>query len=196
MAQEFEVKFLEINPKEVEQKLVKLGAKKVFDKVFRVRIFDYPDLRLHNDAAWFRVRDEGDKITMAFKKRLGIDTTGKANDLGMQEHEVEVNDFETACNIMFSLGLIQKFYEEKRRIRYLLDNLEFDIDHCPGIKPFLEIEAPSWEKVDKAISLLDLDPKDKKVCSAYQIYETHGINMLEYEEFRFDSLVKRKKKIG
>ena len=48
--EEIEAKFLDINPQKIEKTLLSLGAKKVFDRVFKFRVFDYPDLRLHKDA--------------------------------------------------------------------------------------------------------------------------------------------------
>lgn len=197
--EEFEVKYLNINPKEIEDKLVAIGAKKIFDRIYRVRIFDYPDLRLNGDAAWVRLRDEGDKITLTFKQRLGtksddgiVDKSGKTNDDGMKEIEVTVNDFEKTAQIFYSIGMIDKFYEEKRRIRYIKDDIEFDIDYMPGLEPFLEIEASSMDEVEKGIKLLGLNSNDKKIFSAFQIYALSGINMLDYEGFTFDGLVKRK----
>lgn len=38
MSEEIEVKFLNINPKELEQKLISLGAEKQFDRVHRISI--------------------------------------------------------------------------------------------------------------------------------------------------------------
>lgn len=196
MSEEYEVKFLDINPNEIEEKLIKLGAKKEFDRIYRVRIFDYPDLSLNSEAAWLRLRDEGDKITLTFKQRLGENLKNRSkfsNDKGMKEVETIVNDFEKTAEILYSIGMTDKFYEEKRRIRYIFKGIEFDIDYMPGLKPFLEIEAKNYEEVEKGIKLLNLNTDDKKICSAFQIYELNGINMLEYSEFRFDGLVKRTK---
>ena len=39
--EEIEVKFLEINVLDIVNKLEKLGAKKVFDFLFRRRLFDF-----------------------------------------------------------------------------------------------------------------------------------------------------------
>ena len=190
--EEIEVKFLDIDPRRMEAKLVRLGAKKVFDRVFKSKVFDYPDLRLNSAAAWIRLRDEGDKIKLAFKQRLGTKGDGgKSNDKGMIEHEVEVSNFETASNIFLAIGLIQKFYEEKRRIRYMLDDIELDIDYVPLLNPYLEIEASSWEKIDMAIKLLGLNTSDKKIFSTFQIYQLKGINMLDYHELTFNKQLKR-----
>jgi len=193
MNEEFEVKFLNISPKEIEAKLVKLGAKKVFNSLFMIVIFDYPDLRLHKKGAWVRVRDEETRCVMTFKQRLGIDGDGgKKNDKGMEEYEIEVSDFQTACKILKKIGLTEKFVEEKKRTRYFLNNVEVDIDVCPGLDPYLEIEGKSWSSVDTIINKLGLNPNDKKIFSTYQIYKLAGIDMLKYKEFSFKrGMVKR-----
>ena len=68
--EEFEIKFLEVDVPELEKKLTAIGAKKVGEYMYRRRHFDYSDLRLDKKHEWIRVRDEGDKITMAHKKRI------------------------------------------------------------------------------------------------------------------------------
>ena len=190
--EEIEVKFLDIDPKKIEKKLKDIGAKKVFDHIFKSKVFDYPDLRLNAAAAWIRLRDEGDKITLSFKQRKGAkDDGGRTNDEGMIEHETVVSDFDQTANVFLSAGFIQKFYEEKHRIRYMLGDIEFDIDFVPLLEPYLEIETDSWSKIDKAIKLLELKPSDKKIFSTYQIYQLKGINMLDYKELTFSKQIKR-----
>jgi adenylate cyclase, class 2 len=190
--EEIEVKFLNIDPQAMEQKFVELGAKKVFDRIFKSRVFDYPDLRLNSQAAWIRLRDEGDKITLSFKQRQGAQGDGgQTNDTGMTEHEVTVSDFEATSNIFFGAGFIQKFYEEKRRIRYMLGDVELDIDYVPLLDPYLEIEADDWAKIDKTIEVLGLDTKDKKIFSAFQVYQLAGINQLDYSELTLNGVTKR-----
>lgn len=70
--EEIEVKFLDIDPEAIEKRLLKIGAKFNFDKIHQRTIFDYPDLRLNAQGAYLRLRDEGEKVTLAFKKRLGV----------------------------------------------------------------------------------------------------------------------------
>jgi len=69
--EEIEVKFLNIDPDLIENRLKEVGAKKVFERFYKRKAFDYPDLRLDKAGAWIRLRDEGDKITLAFKQRIG-----------------------------------------------------------------------------------------------------------------------------
>lgn len=190
--EEFEVKFLNINPETIEAKLVELGGTKMFDRVFHRAVFDYADLRLDKQAAWVRVRDEGDKTTMSFKQRLGWNAADPhSNDTGMIEEEVVVSDFETACKILRHIGLTDKFFMENRRVQYKLDGVEVDIEYWPMLEPYLEIEADSWAAVDKTIAKLGLDPANKKLFSTTQIYAQNGIDDKDYQILTFDKLVKK-----
>ena len=194
MAKEIEVKFLNIEPREIEVKLKKIGAKKIFSRLYRRRVFDFPDLRLNKAGAYLRLRDEGDKIVLAFKRRLGMKShEGKANDRGMEEIQVEVHDFEKTAELLLKLGLIEKFYEENKRIRYQLGDLEFDNDFWPKLLPYLEIEASSWKELNRAMALLGLNPKEKKIFSTQQVYKLSGVNEDDYKEITFKRLVKKKK---
>ena len=109
------------------------------------------------------MRDEGDRITLGFKQRTNpTSQDGSSNDGGMDEVEVVVSDFERTALMLEKIGLKQKFYEENRRVRWTKGEVEFDIDYWPELKPYLEIEAKSWEQVDAAIAELGLDPADKR----------------------------------
>ncbi|MEI6478087.1 MAG: CYTH domain-containing protein [bacterium] len=187
--QEIEVKFLDIDESAMEAKLVAIGAVKQFERLYRRKVYDYPDLRLNEASAWIRVRDEGDKVTMGFKQRLEPDKNG--NDAGMDEVEMTVSDFDAAWTFLEKIGMKQKFYEENRRTCYTLGEIEFDIDHWPLLKPYLEIEATTWEQVDEAIGLLGLDPNDKKICSAFQVYEMNGIDELSFDLLTFEKQIKK-----
>jgi adenylate cyclase, class 2 len=190
--EEIEVKFLNIDSVLMEGKLEAIGAKKMFEKLYKRRIFDYPDLRLNKKGAWIRLRDEGEKITLTYKERIGMKTfDGKTNDDSMEEIEINVNDFEKTAEMLNKIGFIEKFYQENKRIRYRLNDIEFDIDFWPQLDPYLEIEAPSWEKIDEAIKLLELNPEDKRIFSTTQIYKLKGIEDIDYKEITFKGLIKR-----
>jgi adenylate cyclase class 2 len=186
--EEIEVKFLEIDPEELEGKIIKLKAEKKFDRIFRRRVFDFPDWRLDKAGAWLRIRDEGDKITMSFKQRLGM---GKGNDKGMEESEVTVSDFEETAAIMKRLGMVEKFYEENRRIEYILDGVKIDIDRFPLLRPYVEIEGKSWEEVEKISKKIGMKWEEKIIISTMQIYERNGIKERDYEVLTFEKQVKR-----
>lgn len=188
--EEKEVKFLDIDIEILEKKLHSIGAKKMFTVLYKRKVFDYPDLRLNKEASWVRLRDEGDKTTLTFKKRLGVGSSVHG-DTGMEEIEITVDDFSKTVLVLERIGLREKFYEENKRTRYVLNDIHFDIDTWPLLPPYLEIEADSWSNVDKAIILLGLDPKEKKICSTHQIYTLYGYNEDDYSSLTFDTVIKK-----
>lgn len=192
MFEEKEAKFLDIDANKIEKKLIDIGAEKMFEKVYKRIVFDYPDLRMDKKGAWVRLRDEGEKITLTYKQRVGMKSrNGEENDKSMKEIEVEVEDFNKTAIILRKIGLADKFYMENKRVRYVLDDIEFDIDFWPKLKPYLEIEAPTWAKVNKGMRLLGLDPKDKKIFSTAQVYRLNGIEENDYKEITFKRMVKK-----
>lgn len=190
--EEIEVKFLDIDKEALEKKLEEIGARKVGSYFYKRRIFDYPDLRLNSESSWLRLRDEGEKVTLSFKKRIGTTSDdGSTNDGGMQEIEIVVSDFDKTGDLLLALGFIEKFYQENKRERWVKDGVEFDIDTWPKLPTYLEIEAGSWEKIDETIEWLGLNPEDKKVFSTGQIYKMHGIRELDYQRMSFEGFVKK-----
>ena len=192
--EEIEVKFLNINPEEIQEKLKNIGAKKTGEFFLRWSAFDYPDLRLDKKGAWIRLRDEGNgKVTLTYKKRLGIKSRdGNINDSGMEEIESYVDDFNKVALILKKIGFIEKHYAEKKRIRWEKDEIEFDIDKCPELDYYLEIETTTWDKIDLAINLLELNPDEKKIFSVNQIYAMKGIKVKELKRITFnEGLIKK-----
>lgn len=190
--EEIEVKFLDIDPVAIQAKLKELGAEKVGEYFYKRRLYDRDDMRLNADHAWLRLRDEGDKVTLAYKQRVGVTSKeGNSNDGSMREIEVVVSDFNKTADLITALGFKEKFYQENRRIRWMKDDIEFDLDFWPQIKPYLEIEAKSWGDIDRAIEMLGLNPDDKKVFSAQQVYRLNGINENDYKSMTFEEFIKK-----
>jgi len=191
--EEFEVKFLDIDVAAIEKKLKAIGAKNVAEFFYKRRVFDYSDMRLDKQASWLRLRTDGKETTLTYKRRLGTGAhDGSTNDEGMEEIEVSVGDFEAMGTMLVKLGFKEKFYQENKRIRWIKDDVEFDIDFWPRVKPYLEIEASNWEKIDKAIALLELNPADKKIFSANQVFRLSGFEPNDYQRMTFGEFIKRK----
>lgn len=190
--EEIEVVFLEIDQDDMERRLAGIGAEKVGDILYRHTAFDYPDYRLNSDNAWIRLRDEGDEIVLAYKKRLGVTSQdGSTNDEGMEEIELVVDDYYMTKAFLAKIGLIEKHEGEKKRTRWRKGETEFDIDTWPGIPTMLEIEAPSWDDIDIATEALGLRKEDRKICSVNQVYQLYGMNVNDYRKIAFDGLVRK-----
>ena len=64
MQNEIEIKILEINKKEITNRLKKIGAKKILDARLKVYFFDFPDKRLTLKHSAIRVRQEGNTVAV------------------------------------------------------------------------------------------------------------------------------------
>ena len=92
-----------INKEELRKKLRLLKASLIHKERLMRRInYDYQDSRLEKIGGWIRVRDEGDKITLAYKQ---------LNDRtihGTKEISIIVNNFEDTCSLLEAIGLKKK----------------------------------------------------------------------------------------
>lgn len=169
MSKEIEVKFLNIDKTEVISKLEAIGAVKVHDEIL-LRRCAY-NLPVHIKNSWVRVRNEGDKVTMSFKRV-------KENSIhGMEEIEIIIKDFEQGRNFLKAIGLKEKAYQETMRIRYAItiDNVEFDIDTWPALNPFIEIESTDEAVVEHYAKALGFNWGDRVFGSVDTVY------VLEYK---------------
>ena len=149
METEIEAKFLDIDPEKIRGNLKILGATLVHPEVLmRRRVFDHPT---NKQSDWLRVRDEGDKITMSYKKVV------ERTIHGTKEISIEVSNFDDACAILIAAQLAERSYQETRRERWLLDGGEVTIDTWPWIPTFVEIEGPSEAAVRSVAGKLGFD---------------------------------------
>lgn len=190
--EEIEVIFLEVDKEKLEKQLTAMGAYKVQDIFYKHAAFDYPDYRLNKDNSWIRLRNDGEHVVLAYKKRLGVTSQdGSTNDEGMEEIEIIVDSYENTKLFLIKLGLIEKHEAEKRRTRWQKGTMVFDIDTWPSIPIFLEIEATSWEDIDEATTALGFKKEDRKICSVNQIYRLYGMDVDDYQRISFGGMVEK-----
>jgi adenylate cyclase class 2 len=182
MAKEFETQVLEINPKEIAEKLRKLGAVEEPETMQKRWVFDILclDQKDMEKAEWVRLREKNGKATITYKNKKGI---------GMSEtEEIEfgVNDFEKAAEVLGKLKCFpNKYYQENKRHKFTLGEMEFTLDTWPKLPTFLEIEAPNEEKVHEGLKLLGLEGKEHAHYGLLNIYSKYGINLHAYKEMKF-----------
>lgn len=191
--QEIEIKFPDVDQAELEEKLLQIGAVKTNEFFYKMKAFDFPGWPLAKEKnAWVRLRTDGKETMLSYKQRLGVKSQDASiPDEGMEEIELEVSDFENMTLILSRLGMVEKFYQEKKRTRYKKGDVEFDIDTWPLIPTYLEIESFSIDEIEKAAKEIGFDPKDAKICSASQMFTLYGINDHEYIHIGFDKQIKR-----
>lgn len=168
MQQELEATFTNVDYAPLRQRLAELQATQVHPEfVMRRTVYDYPDLALDNKAAWARVRQEYDKVTMSYKQRQSQDING------MIEVELTVDNYDTACAFLEAIGLTPKAKQETRRETWTLDGCMVTLDQWPWIPPFVEIEGPSEAAVQGVAAALDFDWSKAVFDSADGVYLQH-----------------------
>ena len=151
MKPEIEAKFLNVDFDDMRAKLRAAGAECVHAMRFmRRKNFDHADLRLEAIGGWIRVRDEGDKVTLAYKQLDNRDIDGT------KEVSVEVSSFDDTVSLLIDAGLRQISYQETRRESWVLDGTQIELDEWPWVRPFMEIEAPDAEALYAAAEKLGL----------------------------------------
>lgn len=179
---EYEARFLNIDKGAYRKKLEKLGAKLISpERLMRRRTYDFPDKRLAQNKSWLRVRDEGDRVTISLKQR------GSLTLDGIKEHQIETNDFDQTCDLFLNMGMIVKAYQETRREKWLLQDVEITIDSWPWIPVLTEIEGPDEASVRKTAKKLDFNFKDAIYGSIADTY-THYFDITRDEINWYPSL--------
>ena len=129
----------------------------------RRHTFDQTD----GKQGWVRVRDEGDKVTMTYKR------TFERTLHGTQEINLIVDDFDRASEFLEAIGLKKKAFQETKRESWAVNGCEVTLDTWPWIPPFIEIEGPSEEAVCGTATLLDLDWSKAMHGSVETVYQQH-----------------------
>ncbi len=176
MQTEIEAKFLNVKHDTVRELLQELGAELIQpNRLMRRKNFDYPDKRLEKEfAGWIRVRDEGDKVTLAYKQ---------LNDRtlhGTKEVNITVDDFEQACQLLESIGFEVQSYQETKRESWELAGVQIELDEWPWINQFIEIEAPNETELRSTAEKLGFDMGDALHGSVEIVYQAE-FNVSEEE---------------
>lgn len=146
MKTEFEATF-KINSKdEIRDTLKKAGAKLIKKEFLQRRVVFFLPSGHEIENGWLRVRDEQDKITLSLKVVHNNTTIENQKEL-----QLKVDDFETAIELLDTIGCEKKSYQENLRELWELDGVEITIDEWPFIEPYIEIEGES-EKIVKNVT--------------------------------------------
>lgn len=137
-------------------------------------------MRPKEEGKWIRLRTNGEVATLAYKNV--VDNTIS----GTKEVEIEVSDFDRTHQFLSCIGFTRRSYQENRRIRYILDDVEVDIDTWPMIPTYLELEGNSEEEVMKIVKILKLDSSKVTSKSPQDIYiDVYGIDIKDMEVIKF-----------
>ena len=180
MQTEIEARLLEVDVKEFIKTLEKCGAVFVGDWLQMRYCYDFTPV---NPDSWIRLRTTGKETTLTIK-----DVSSDKID-GTKELEIVVSDFNETDLILNKMGYVARSKQENRRIRFMLEGVEIDIDFWPMIPAYVEFEAKREEDIKKVCNTLNIDYCELVTIGNKKIYAKYGINLdyyptLELEEER------------
>jgi len=178
MKTEFEVKILDINVLEITALLESLGARKIAERSMRRFVYDLEKTEF-SCKSWIRLRDDGEKTTLTYKQ---VDS--HAID-GTKEIEFNVASFELANDFLQKVGFLPTAYQENKRVHYLLNGVEIDLDYWPKIPPYLEVEAESAEKVESIVKKLGFEMSQTTSLDVGSVFKKYGFNIHDFKELKF-----------
>ncbi len=162
MTPEIEAAFVNIDKDAYRKKLRSAGAILVQPEILMKRVIFYTD-----ENSFIRVRDEGNKITLSYKRLDELSLSG------MKEICLEVNDYDKAVEFVKACGFIPKAQQETYREEWELDGTEITIDTWPWLPPYTEIEGPSEEIVKSVVTKLGFEMENAKYGSSSEIYQLY-----------------------
>ena len=176
MNTEIEVRVLNIDKEDLISKLEKNNAEFIGDW-FQVRyVYDFNPIDRHK---WIRLRTNGVDTTLTIKE-----VQNKTLE-GTKELEIVVSSLEDTHKILEKLGYKRRSIQENKRIRYILNDVEVDIDKWPGLNTYVEFEGKSEEQIKEVFKILDLDYKDAITDNAQDIYMSMGYTQEDLNNLKF-----------
>ena len=165
MKTEIEARLLECDYKTIIGRLEESGATFVGDFIQIRNCYDFNPVK---ENSWIRLRTNGTTTTLTIKE------IQSSNIDGTKESEIIVSDFDTTNEILEKLGYKARTTQENRRIQYILNGAEIDIDFWPMIPPYLEIEADSEDTIKKVCDILRLDYSQFTSIDVSGVYDYYG----------------------
>ena len=178
MHTEYEVRVLEIDVYAIIEKLEKLGAKKIGDWNYRRYVYD---VKPKEEGKWIRLRTNGESTTLTYKNIIDNSINGT------KEVEINVDSFDNTNEFLECIGFKSRSYQENKRVRYMLDDVEIDIDTWPMIPSYLEIEGDSEDDVMRIVNKLGLETSNLTSLSPQDIYiDIYEIDIRDMDVLKFN----------
>jgi len=169
---ENEIRILEIDSTSLIQEIEKLGAVKVGEWVQKRKIYDTKPAVSNK---WMRLRTNGVTTTLAIKE-----ICDKQKIDGTKELEIQVSSFDKTADILEELGYTPRNYQENKRIQYVYNQIEIDIDTWPLIPTYVEIEGKSVSEVLSFLELISYDETKKTSMDVESVYQYYGLDINDY----------------
>ena len=168
MKSEIECRLLECDAQKIITSLENNNATFIGDWIQMRYCYDFTPVK---ENSWIRLRTNGKETTLTIKEIQSSKIDGT------KESEIIVSDFNETDEILNKLGYIARSKQENRRIRYMLDGVEVDIDFWPQIPAYVEFEAESEEDIKKVCEKLKIDFSKLTTLDVSSIYSLYGFDI-------------------
>jgi len=176
MGKEIEVKVLNIDLEQVENKLINMGAKLIAEEYQINTIIDSKDKYIQKSLnSYLRIRETKDlinnkkSINLTLKKNISKEEVRKNIEI-----TVEIDDKDAMISILKDLGfdVVEEGFKERKS--YFYDGIHFDLDKWDEKTypyPYMEIEVDEKEDLQRAIQMLDIDRENISTQSITELKE-------------------------
>ena len=137
---------------------------------------------LINPNKWVRLRKSNDKIELTTKHILNKKHSDYQNVL---ETEIEVSSFEEANNLLESIGICKRNYQEKIRYSFVYKDAQIEIDIWPMLDPYLEIECDNNKTIEEVLEKLGLLENEIVSTNTESLYKRKNIDILQISTLKF-----------
>lgn len=176
METEIEVKVLNVDLNEIEEKLIHLGAKLIAEELQVNTVIDSEDSYIQKDLnSYLRIRETTDllnnKKTIKFTLKKNFETIKTRKNI---EITTIIDNKEAMIEILENLGYNVVREGFKKRKSYIFDGIKFDLDRWDEDTypyPYMEIEVKNQSDLDKAIRLLNIDERNISTKSITELIE-------------------------
>lgn len=176
MAKEIEVKVLNVDLDEMEERLLELGAKLIAKEYQTNIIFDSKDNYIHKVLnSYLRIRETKDLLTGEVYINLTLkQNIGNENTRQNIETTTRIGNKDAMISILESLRYHVIGKGSKYRISYMYEDIRFDLDRWDENTyphPYMEIEVEKEEDLEKAIELLEIDRNNISTKSIVELQQ-------------------------
>ena len=168
MKTEIECRLLDVDVNEFIKKLKLAKAEFVGDWLQIRNCYDFNPVR---ENSWIRLRTNGSETTLTIKEI----SSNKID--GTKESEIVVSDFNTTDEILNKLGYHARSKQMNRRIRFMLDGVEIDLDFWPQIPAYVEFEGESEKAIYSVCEKLGVDKENLVSIGVEDVYRHYGLTI-------------------
>ena len=152
----------------VGRRLSRVGGRRIAGSELEANVlFDAPDGRLAATGRVLRLRRVGARSLLTFKGPAQMEGPIKRRT----EIELEIASPENMTELLGELGFAPSVRYEKRRERWLVGDVEVDLDRTP-MGDFVELEGPA-EALEGVALELELDSSDAVEGTYLDLWREH-----------------------